>query len=106
MLMDDGKIDPLEKEVYSLIFNDTCKILDGTIQKTIYLKSTPENTFVKKCHRNRPGEESISIEYLKKCDTYHNNEFSNSDFIINIDEYPVDTPKYSRLLKKLIDFIN
>jgi len=105
MLADDGKIDPLEKEVYNLVFNETCKILDGTVQKTIYLKSTPENTYIKKCGRNRPGEESISIGYLNKCDTYHNNEFLNSDLVINIDDYPVDTPKYSILLKKIMDFI-
>lgn len=106
MLHDDGKIDPIEKEVYNLIFNETSKILDGTTQKSIYLQSSPENTFIKKCKRNRNGEEGISLEYLQKCHIYHENAFLNSDLIVNIDDYPINTPEYSRLLVSLMDYIN
>lgn len=106
MLNDDGKIDPLEMKVYNLVFDETRKILDGTVQKRIYLQSSPENTHTKKCGRNRPGEEGVSLEYLKKCHEYHQGEFSNSDIVINIDDYHVDTPKYSILLRTLMDFIN
>ena len=108
MLYDDGKIDPLEMEVYNLVFNQTCQILDEITQKCVYLRSYPDNTFARKCGRARPGEEGVSLEYLKKCHTYHQDKFSSTatDFIVDIDDFVVDTPKYSRLLRQLMMFID
>lgn len=102
MLRDSGKINAIEMEVYNLVFEQTRQILDGAQQRRIYLRSSPENTFSRKCGRARPGEEGVSIDYLRVCHEYHQKEFSNSDFIVDIDDYVVDTPKYSRLLRTLM----
>lgn len=102
MLRDNDKINTIEMEVYNLVFEQTRQILDGVKQRRIYLRSSPENTFSRKCGRARPGEEGVSIDYLRTCHEYHQKEFSNSDFIVDIDDYVVDTPKYSRLLRTLM----
>lgn len=69
MLHDDKKIDAICYNIYSKMFDE---IDDFNLDKIIYINTTPI-----KCHerihkRNRDGENNISIEYLEKCDKYHN----------------------------------
>lgn len=101
MLYDDGKINSIEMKVYNLVFDQTQQILDGIIQKRIYLRSSPQQTFIRKCGRNRPGEEGVCLEYLQKCHNYHEYQFSNNSEIIYIDDYIIGKQDYSTLINKI-----
>lgn len=103
MLYDDGKINTLEIQIYNLVFQQTQELLIKTEQNRIYLRSSPEETYIRKCGRNRVGEENITLEYLQKCHNYHEEEFLiNSDIIIDIDKYRLGTPEYTMFLQKLL----
>lgn len=60
------------------IYNEWFKILSSNfkIDHLIYIKTPPEVCFQRAAHRNRKGENLISLEYLNLCDTYHDNMVS------------------------------
>lgn len=70
MLYDDGKIEKVEFDIYNKWFNQFNKY---TISDLIYIQTKPEVCLERVQKRSRAGENHIPLEYLKKCDLYHNN---------------------------------
>ena len=81
MLFDEGKIEKVNYEIYNKWFKHF--IEDVPISKIIYLRCTPAIAHSRVIKRNRPGE-TITLDYLTKCHTYHEEwiEQSNVPYII------------------------
>lgn len=82
MLYDDKKISEIEFSIYKKWFNEF--IQDVPKLNIIYLKTNPDIALERVNKRNRPGE-VISIDYLDRCNQYHNKWLdNNSDYINNL----------------------
>ena len=83
MLYDDKKIHPINYKIYLKWFDEFVR--DIPVQSYIYLKTEPEVCLQRIIKRNRKGE-TIPLEYLKKCNSYHNNwlDEKNNKFIIDV----------------------
>ena len=71
MLYDSRKIEEVEHKIYLKWFDHFSS--EVTINKIIYLKTSPETAFYRISKRNRDGESNIPIEYLVNCNIYHEN---------------------------------
>ena len=69
MLHDDGLIEDVEFQIYCKWFNHFME--DIGFCGMIYVNTDPEVCYERIKSRNRTGEETIPLEYLKKCDDYH-----------------------------------
>ncbi len=69
MLFDSGLIEDVNYQIYLKWF-DTF-IEDYPITGVIYVKTDPSVCFDRIKQRSRTGESNIPLEYLKKCDAYH-----------------------------------
>lgn len=94
MLYDEKKIREIDYTIYLKWFDEFKK--ETPISGIIYIKTNPELASKRVLNRNRKGE-TIPIEYLKMCNTYHNNWLLKSnipilemdgrvDFLNNISE--------------------
>ena len=85
MLYENGMIGQVEYQIYlKWFYNFQC---DYPIAKYLYLRTDPEVANVRVLKRNRPGE-TINIEYLSQCHTYHESWLKNSNIssdVITID---------------------
>lgn len=75
MLHDDGMISKLDYEIYTRWFNEFVEINDIHI---IYVNTKPEKCLERIIKRGRQGE-TIPLDYLVKCDKYHNNWLQKYD---------------------------
>lgn len=80
MLYDDGKISKLEYNIYLKWFDEFSKLINHSLN--IYIKTRPEVAFERVKKRNRSGE-TIPLEYLQKCHSYHNNWLNYNSHIID-----------------------
>jgi deoxyadenosine/deoxycytidine kinase len=74
LLHNDGQINLMEHQIYDLYYNYiNNSILNKYGNKTIYiyLRCSPEKSMERIKKRNRPEEQTISIEYLTKLHNYH-----------------------------------
>lgn len=71
MLHDDNKIDDIMYKIYTNMF-DTFIDEQISVKKIIYVKTSPSVCSDRVNKRKRQEEKSIPIEYLQKCDEYHN----------------------------------
>ena len=69
MLHDDGIVENIEYNIYNEWYNQF--ISEYRMDAVIYLDSTPTVCQRRIGKRGRDGEESISLDYLKKCSDYH-----------------------------------
>tara|TARA_A100001015_G_scaffold309320_1_gene408581 strand:- start:1059 stop:1772 length:714 start_codon:yes stop_codon:yes gene_type:complete len=77
MLYDQKNMSKIEHEIYNKWFDqflEECKI-DGII----YVNTSPIKCLQRINKRNRKGEDNMSIDYLKDCNTYHDNWIETSD---------------------------
>ena len=77
MLYDQKNMSKIEYEIYNKWFEqflEECKI-DGII----YVNTSPIKCLERINKRNRKGEDNMSIDYLKDCNTYHNDWIDTSD---------------------------
>ena len=79
MLYDDGKIEEVNYQIYLKWFDEF--INDIPVSGIIYVNTTPENSKRRVDFRARLGE-NIPLEYLEKCNDYHNNWLADSSEII------------------------
>lgn len=100
MLKNDGKIEDINYTIYNKWFDAFSK--DFKTDGYIYLKTSPEICKKRVVSRNRTGE-NIPIEYLQKCNSYHNNWLSEEKNILILDG---DTAKKNLDNSMLIDIIN
>lgn len=73
MLYNDGCIDDINYQIYNKVSLENPFPVDGIV----YLQSDPEICLDRITKRSRSGEQSISIDYLKKCHSYHELWFEN-----------------------------
>jgi len=71
MLYDMGNIEDVEYQIYIKWFGYF--VSDFPISKIIYINCDPQTCFNRINERSRTGENEITLDYLKKCDDYHNN---------------------------------
>lgn len=74
MLYDDKKIREIDYAIYLKWFDEFKK--ETPISGIIYIKTTPETASGRVVKRSRKGE-TIPIEYLRSCDSYHDNWLLN-----------------------------
>ena len=103
MLADDNKIEEINFIIYNKWFDNLSNNikLDGVI----YLKTSPETCKHRIGIRNRKGED-ISLEYLTRCDNYHNKWLQNVKPIEILDGNIVYNTISQERLKKISKFIN
>jgi deoxyadenosine/deoxycytidine kinase len=97
MLVDDGFMRPIEYQIYKLLFetqmHETLKKngVSGKADTILYLDIEPTVCSQRIKIRSRKGEESITLEYLQKCEMYYKKWlFGNSvDECANTDTGPV-----------------
>jgi deoxyadenosine/deoxycytidine kinase len=85
MLCDSEVLSPIEYQVYKNCIANTHIPLDVCI----YLRTDPETCYERVQHRNRGGENQITIDYLRKCHDAHETWISSkqcpkSTFIIEV----------------------
>lgn len=80
MLFDDGKITTIEYNIYLKWFDEFSKLINHSLN--IYIKTNPEVAFERVKKRNRSGE-TIPLEYLQKCNDYHNKWLNYNSHILN-----------------------
>ena len=82
MLYDDGLIDNINYNIY-LEFYNTYKEKYKT-SGIIFINADAEVCFERINKRNRTGEESVELEYLKKCERYHLDWLDGQKIVLNI----------------------
>lgn len=77
MLHQDGLMDDIMYTIYEKYFSEYEDMfsLDGII----YLDANPETCFQRIQMRSRDGESNIELEYLQKCNDFHNEWFLNTN---------------------------
>ena len=76
MLYDDGKIEDVNYQIYLKWFEEFQR--DFPIENVVYVKTDPEVSAHRVKKRAREGE-VIPLEYLKRCNDYHNNWIETVD---------------------------
>jgi deoxyadenosine/deoxycytidine kinase len=71
MLYNSGKIEDINYQIYLSWFDAFAN--EFPVNNVIYVKTDPEICRQRISIRNRNGEQHIPIDYLEKCDQYHNN---------------------------------
>jgi len=76
MLHDDGIIEPIHYQIYQKFCGELADEfgLDGIV----YIDAGAEVCHERILKRSRQGESGISLEYLQKCESYHNAWLANS----------------------------
>lgn len=106
MLYDDKKIEEVNYQIYNEWFNEF--IEDIPITGLIYVKATPQVSYNRVLKRARAGE-TIPLEYLDNCNTYHNNWINNEEkntLVLDANEdYNYDIDEYKEWIDKINTFI-
>jgi len=102
MLYDDDKINEIEYKIYNEWFNEF--INDFPKIEYVYIKTDPEVAFSRIIKRGRHGE-IIPLEYLTKCNDYHNNWLNTVEpiYIINGN---TDTSESDDIIYEWINNVN
>ncbi len=101
MLYEDGFLSSIEWETYNYWF-DTFKNV-SKVDLIIYIKTSPEKCLERINKRNRIEENNIKLDYLEKCNKYHDDWLKIlNENIITIDGHKsVDT-----IRNEVIDILN
>lgn len=103
MLYDNDLIEDVNYDIYLRWFDEFVK--DIPMCKFIYVKTAPEKCDERVHKRNRKGE-TIPLDYLKRCDEYHNNWLDQYNDKLILDgniEYIDNLPEEWKT--KITDFI-
>ncbi len=84
MLHENNKIDEIMYKIYTNMFDTFIEDRINT-KKIIYVKTEPEICYNRINKRKRSEEKSISLDYLEKCDEYHNIWLDNRDNVLILD---------------------
>jgi deoxyguanosine kinase len=105
MLYDDGKMSDVEYQIYNKWFN--AFTADIPEMHYIYVKTTPSVSLNRIAIRNRTGE-AIPIEYLVKCDKYHEawlNKIPETRILKINSNHDFDREQYLHICELVGDFI-
>ena len=111
MLYESGKIEDVCYQIYKNWFDTFAE--DYPIEKMIYIKTSPEICHERIVKRSRTGEEQIPLDYLRKCDEYHEDMMDKITTIGthqlelngNVDIYANDYQKLDEWIKTIVNFI-
>lgn len=83
MSFDLGNIKTEHHQIYLQWFDEF--VDDFPLEKIIYVKTNPEICYERILKRLREGEDNIPMEYLKKCDAYHDDMIeTQKDFFVDV----------------------
>ena len=103
MLYDSKQIEDINYKIYEKWFDEF--IDEYPVHKTVYLKTTPEIAYSRILKRNRHGEETIKLDYIKLCHEYHENMFNNNDIFKNnsciIDKHYITDDELNEYIKTI-----
>lgn len=94
MLYNNKKINEIEWQSYNYWFDNF--VNDYGTEKIIYVRVEPTVSYERTKKRNRNGEESIPLDYLKKCHRYHEtwiNEIENKNKMVFDASRSINTDK-------------
>lgn len=106
MLYDDKIINTLDYNIYNRWYEEFIK--DYPLSGHIYLKTDAKKAYERVLKRKRNEEEGLPIEYLIKCNDYHNNWLMNKNNKLVIDgneDIPVGKNLPNKWLLNIIDYI-
>jgi len=106
MLHEDNKITLINFTIYNMWFDEFLE--DIKIDKFIYIRASPLVCCNRINKRNRPGEESIPIEYLRRCGKAHDDWLSPGDTLTidvnqDVEENPQILPSWLKEIKEFIE---
>jgi len=110
MLYDSGKIEDINYSIYLNWYDYFINRIKG-VRHFIYVSTSPEICEVRIRRRNRGGENSIPIDYLRECEKYHSemiSNLSNTVSCITLDGNPnkEDDSAWNAELDMINKFIN
>ena len=77
MLHDDGVMNEMEYKIYNLFYNDHKDLYTPT--GYVYLDTNADVCLERIKKRSRDGEANIELEYLQRCQNYHDTWLKNKD---------------------------
>jgi ribonuclease HI/deoxyadenosine/deoxycytidine kinase len=101
MLYDDKKINEIDYQIYNKWFNEFIDIFPKI--DYIYIKTRPETASARIIKRKRDGE-TIPLQYLQKCDDYHDAWLESSNKLV-IDGN-VDVEINNNITKEWLERVN
>lgn len=86
MLHDDGTMEDVMYQIYERFFAEYEEMF--SLNSVIYIRADPEICHERIMKRSRTGESNIPLEYLKRCDAYHEEWLRENK---NIKVFKIDT---------------
>ena len=105
---DLGNISDIEYIIYNKWFDKLCSHFDIKHNGIVYLKTDFNICHERIKQRDRSGEETIPIEYLKKLEDYHDKWIGNNNNTIHInsnENFYTNTIQLEKEIKRIFDFI-
>ena len=106
MLFDQGKIEEIDFIIYNKWFEHFLDEID--ITGVIYIRTDPNKCFERIIKRNRKGE-TIPLEYLEQCHTYHENWLKVQSNVLKFDgnfDLNEDIDSYTYMINDIVSNIN
>jgi len=105
MLFDSNKINTFEYQIYNKWFDEFVKKLPE--HKFIYLHTKPDTCIKRIKTRARDGEDKIDIEYLNKCNEYHDDMFQKIKYElkVNLDNCDLESSNYNKIINEIRTYI-
>ena len=108
----NGNINEIEHEVYQQWFNVFTEKFNLRPKAYIYLKTSPETCAVRIKRRDRTGESSIPLEYLKELHILHDTWLAEEKKwgvpVLEVDvsvDYIADNEASRRIFREILDFV-
>jgi deoxyadenosine/deoxycytidine kinase len=109
MLYDDGCMNSIERTIYEYWNNFYFKyVKKNHIEKTIYLRTSPDICLQRIIKRGREAEKNIDISYLEKLHLYHEQWLLNKENIFVIDcniDFENNLEYQNEIINKINNFI-
>jgi len=90
MLYDDKEMNEIEYNIYNRWFHEFLSF--SNTFHFIYLKTSPEKAFERINIRSRKGEANIPLDYLEKCNQYHEKWLTSLKNVTILDADQENTP--------------
>ena len=108
----NGNINEIEHEVYQQWFNVFTEKFNLRPKAYIYLKTSPETCAVRIKRRDRTGESSIPLEYLKELHILHDTWLAEEKKwgvpVLEVDvsvDYIADNEASRKIFQEILDFV-
>ena len=108
----NGNINEIEHEVYQQWFNVFTEKFNLKPKAYIYLKTSPETCAVRIKRRDRTGESSIPLEYLKELHILHDTWLAEEKKwgvpVLEVDvsvDYIADNEASRKIFQEILDFV-